>query len=50
MAKPLKIISINFPFEDRSVRCQTTLNTTTELFDFDVVVIRLFSLGDERWI
>jgi hypothetical protein len=48
MAKPIKVIAINFPFDDQSVNCNKDLQTASALFDFDVVVIRPFSLGDPR--
>jgi len=40
MSKPLRILSINFPFQSRDVVEEGTLLTERALFDFDVVVIR----------
>jgi len=40
MAKRLRVISINFPFQNSEVVQESTLETERALFDFDVVVIR----------
>lgn len=40
MSKPLRVISINFPFQNKEVVQENTLATERALFDFDVVVIR----------
>jgi len=40
MSKQLKVMSINFPFQDQNVVHEDHLGTERALFDFDVVVIR----------
>jgi hypothetical protein len=40
MSKQLRIISINFPFQNDKVVQEETLDTSRAFFDFDVVVIR----------
>jgi hypothetical protein len=61
MAKPLRVISINFPFKNQSVVQEPQLDTAKTLFDFDVVVVRPANLemflsqppsrvGGEFWI
>ena len=42
--KKLRVLSINFPFQDKSVEQVDDLSTERALFDFDVVVIRPYSL------
>jgi hypothetical protein len=44
MAKALKVISINFQFEDRFVEYSHDLAIDEALFDFDIVGIRPFAL------
>jgi hypothetical protein len=50
--KPLRTISINFPFQSSSVVNEPNLSTRRALFDFDVVVVRPYPLvgahGDRR--
>jgi len=43
MTNQLKVLSVNFPFKDRSVKQIPDFNTALAFFDFDVVVIRPFS-------
>jgi hypothetical protein len=43
MARPLRVISINFPMSSASVVNEQSLKTDYALFDFDVVVIRPYS-------
>ncbi|PYP91079.1 MAG: hypothetical protein DMG65_09435 [Candidatus Angelobacter sp. Gp1-AA117] len=44
MAKKLKVISVNFPFKNVEVAQESRLSTSRALFDFDVVVIRPYTL------
>ena len=44
MARALKVISINFPFKNKSVDQVDTFATDHALFDFDVVVVRPYSI------
>lgn len=47
MSKRLRVISVNFPFQNQQVVQEETLATNRALFDFDVVVIRPPSFGFE---
>jgi hypothetical protein len=40
VAKPLRVLSINFPFATKGIDNVDTLATPKALFDFDVVVLR----------
>lgn len=43
MGRPLKIVSINFPFKHTGIEQVDSFNTEHALFDFDVVVVRPYS-------
>ena len=45
MAKPLKTISIAFPFKDSNVVYESSFSTDRALFDFDVVVVRPYTFS-----
>ncbi len=44
MARPIRMLSINFPFRNQNITCDDTLATARALFNFDVVVIRPYGL------
>jgi hypothetical protein len=44
MTKPLRTISINFPFKNPAVIYEPTFSTSRALFDFDIVVVRPYCL------
>ena len=39
----LRVISINFPFQNKDVVFESSFSTSRALFDFDVVVVRPYS-------
>src|ERR1700731_1746221 len=46
MTRKLNILSVNFPFKDKSVVQELTLSTERAFFDFDVIVVRPRTLMD----